>query len=396
MQANCGFRPIGSIFLGLLVGMTGAWAADSIPGQPPTDPNPLNLEAHGFVSFGHLQTWGNNWLGETRSGSNEFWEAAANAIARPMDRVRIGAQLFARDLGEYDNGKAQVDWAYVDWRARDEIGIQVGRVKLPIGLYNESLDVDAARASVFLPPSIYALRSRDLYISTDGAKVYGIKGPLEYAVYGGHKEFDTNGGFATFFRQSGLGSQIDRLEVQWIAGGMVHWETPCPGLGVRLSLADAHGFTVAGSSPSGVIVESTVDDYYIGIISLIYDLDQTTFTAEYLRLRGRGETTIAPLGQTMPLVDDTEGIVLNATWHARPWLEWYVAGEGAFTQPGDRNGADHCYTAVAAVNVMPLPHWSIKAEFRDVHGTMGATAFDNPQGVEKHWQVLALKTTVDF
>jgi hypothetical protein len=31
-----------------------------------------------------------------------------------------------------------------------------------------------------------------------------------------------------------------------------------------------------------------------------------------------------------------------------------------------------------------------------VHGTRGAYGFENPAGIEKRWQVLALKSTVDF
>lgn len=77
----------------------------------------LNIEAHGFVSFGYLRTWENNWLAaDTTEGTDEFYEAALNVIARPWDQVRLGAQLFVRDLGVYDNGAVQLDWAYVDVR----------------------------------------------------------------------------------------------------------------------------------------------------------------------------------------------------------------------------------------------------------------------------------------
>lgn len=50
------------------------------------------LETHGFVSFGYLKSRGNNWLGETIDGTDEFWEAASNVIARPMNHLRLGAQ----------------------------------------------------------------------------------------------------------------------------------------------------------------------------------------------------------------------------------------------------------------------------------------------------------------
>ena len=128
----------------------------------------LNLEAHGFVSFGYLKSWGNNWQGETRNGTDEFWEAAGNVIARPLDHLRLGAQLFVRDLGEYGNGKVELDWAYADWRASDAVGVQVGRIKIPYGLYGEAVDVDAARTTIF-QSLIYGRKERDIRLTTDGA-----------------------------------------------------------------------------------------------------------------------------------------------------------------------------------------------------------------------------------
>ena len=380
-----GVRMLRSLTLGLLA--AAACGADELFPA-------LNLEAHGFVSFGHLQTWGNNWLGPTRDGSNEFWEGALNVIARPIDHLRLGAQVFARDLGEFDNGKAQLDWAYADWRQNDAIGVQVGRVKLPIGLYNESLDIDAARTPIFLPPAVYALRARDLFVSTDGAKIYGLLGPCEYAAYLGAKPFDHRGGFATYMSQLGLGDRIDDISADAIGGAMLHWHTPLQGLALRLTLTDLHGFTVTGTT-SGATIDTAVDDYLMGIVSLAYECRDWTYACEFERLRGHGTVSIPALAQTIPLIDNSEGAYLNATWHAKPWLEWYAAAEASWADAGDPTGV-HAYTGVFAIHVLPLANWSLKAEFRDVHGTMGASAVDNPAGVEKHWQVLALKTTVDF
>ncbi len=372
-----------------------ALAASDYPGDA------LNLEAHGFASFGYLSTSGDNWLGQTIGGTDEFWEAAANVVSRPLDRLRLGAQLYARDLVKYDNGRATLDWAYADYRFADAFGLSAGRVKLPIGLYNEELDVDAARTPVFLPVSIYALRSRDLYISVDGAKAYGLigagpLGSLEYAAYGGRKAYDRDSGFATYLSELGLGDQIEHVETAWLGGGMLHWNTPYPGLAFRLSLSDAHGFDVAGSYPSlGVSSHTHVDDYYQGVVSALLELDSVTIATEYLRIRGRGVTTFEPALAPVAVIDDTTGWYLSATWHARRWLEFYAALETTWADPHHRS-TNHAYTGVAAVHVLPLPHWSLKAEFRDVHGTAGLNAADNPDGLDEHWQVFAFKTTVDF
>jgi hypothetical protein len=361
----------------------------------------LNLEAHGFVSFGYLETERNNWLGPTLSGTGEFWEAAANVIARPADRLRIGAQVFARDLVKYDNGRADLDWAYADYRFADAIGVQAGRVKLPVALYNDALDVDAARTPVFLPPAVYALRSRDVFISTDGAKLYGSldaggSGAFDYALWLGAKRIDPDAGFATYMGELGLGPVIDDISADWMGGAMLHWNTPVHGLGVRASMGALHDFTIEGRDADRTYTtRTTVGDYLEWWLSFIYELPDVTLVAEYTRVRGHGETRVDPGPLIVPLADDSEGAYVGCTWHVTTWFETYAAVEGAWADAHDRT-AQYAYTGVLAANLMPLPSWSVKIELRGVRGTLGITAADNPQGVDDRWGVLALKTTVDF
>lgn len=374
-------------------------AGEAAPAPEPSLSDVLKLEAHGFVSVGYLRTWGNNWLdNDTTDGSSDFHEAALNVVSRPLDRLRLGAQLFTRDLGRYDNGRVMLDWAYADYRMADGLGIQAGRVKYPVGLFNEELDVDAARAQIFLSPTIYSLRGRDLFVSIDGAKAYGLLdagacGRVEYAFFGGNTQFSNQGGVATYLSDVGLGDSIERISGEWVAGGMLHWHTPFSGLGFRVSLTDLHGFTVIGQT-MGTTLVSTIDDYYYGVASAIYETGPLTIAAEYARFRGRIDTRVGSL-----LVNSTnnnfEGSYLSGTWHVRRGFDLYLAGEYSVNDADNRSGP-HAYTLVLAAMVSPLDHWSIKIEGRHVTGTTGIQASDNPQGIEGHWQVLALKTTVDF
>ena len=384
---------------GIIIGLAAAACGADDSWYPAQD---LQLEAHGFASFGYLQTWGNNWLGDTIGGTTQFWEAATNVVARPFDRVRVGAQLYARDLVNYDHGQVRLDWAYLDWRAADAFGVQIGRVKVPLGLYNENIDVDVARASVFMPVDFYSLIDRDLYLSIDGAKLYGhlelgSLGSGEYAFSAGRKPLHSDGSFATHYsEQNGIGSQVEGVSVSWAAGGMVQWNTPLNGLSLRASLGDLHDFCFTGASTTtGLVTQSAVDNYWEGILSAQYEVGRMTFAAEYQRLRGRGNTEVQPIGIDLPLVDNAEYAYLSATWHALRWLELYGACELSFDD-ANHPSASHSYTGVFAFNVMPLPNWSLKAEFREVEGTFGIFATDNPGGIASHWQVLALKTTVDF
>jgi hypothetical protein len=152
-----------------------------------------------------------------------------------------------------------------------------------------------------------------------------------------------------------------------------------------------------GSLPGGnVSAITTFGDYYYGIASLLYETGSFTWVAEYNRSRARGTTVFDPavLPET-PAGTNAEAAYLSATWHALHWLDFYGAVENAVDDPADRS-RNNVLTTVFATCVYPLMNWSVKAEVRDNHGSKGAFAVDNPDGVEKRWQVLALKTTVDF
>lgn len=358
----------------------------------------LNAEVHGFVSFGHLRSWTNDWMVPTLDGTNEFWEAAGNVILRPMDRLRLGAQVFARDFGTYDNGRVELDWAYADWRQNDAVGVQIGRVKWPFGLFNESLDVDSARVQVFLSPSVYALRTRDLWESIDGGKAYGsvdLNGPgtLDYALFIGHHHFSHRGGTSQYFVDRGLGDRV-RLEERSTTGGMLHWETPFDGLGFRVTHAVTQGLRITGAFDNGLTTETTFGPYSGTVLSTIYETAPVTLAAEYCRFHGTGETVIKPLGLHQDVQDNSDGCYASATWHLMPWLEFYGALEHQYGDTIRREGP-RLTTRVLAVQVLPLRNWSMKAELRDNLGTLTANAPANGS-LEDHWQVLALKTTVDF
>src|SRR5262245_49671514 len=62
-------------------------------------PDPYALQIHGFISPGFMLSTGNNYLAKTRDGSFEFAETGINFTKPLTDELRLGVQLFARDLG---------------------------------------------------------------------------------------------------------------------------------------------------------------------------------------------------------------------------------------------------------------------------------------------------------
>lgn len=106
----------------------------------------------GFVSQGYLVTSENDYIvHNSRDGNFEFNEAALNVSIMPSDRRRVGMQLMARDFGQLGNNNLYLDWAYGDYRWRDCLGFRAGKVKLPMGFYNQGREIDMLRTSIFLP-----------------------------------------------------------------------------------------------------------------------------------------------------------------------------------------------------------------------------------------------------
>ena len=149
------------------------------------------FDVHGFLSQGFLLSEHNNFYADTEDGTFQFNETGVNFLTNLTDRLHVGMQLFSRDLGDISNNEILLDWAYGDYRWKDEFGIRAGKIKVPYGLYNETRDIDAVRTGIFLPQSIYAETERDLFNSAYGIDVYGYLdlkswGYLSYqAQYGG-------------------------------------------------------------------------------------------------------------------------------------------------------------------------------------------------------------------
>lgn len=375
-----------------LIAVTGtSWALDSL--QEFVDAT--RLEAHGFVSFGWFRTWENNYLSDdSLDGTDEFYEAALNATIRPLDRVRLGAQLYVRDVGRYENGAVRLDWAFGEVTIAPWMVVQGGRVKVPVGLYNELQDIDPARTPIFLPQALYPIRLRESQVAVDGGKITGfLEAPggtsVDYAVYGGTKNIEPDSAFSASSSERLRATPSD-IDCDWNAGAMVHWHTPLDGLGLRVSYSQTSNLTIDAVGTSGPVTQIT--DLEILVLSAEWDVHDWTIAGEYVFSGNDGEvrTTSGP----RPIERDYNAGYLSATWHATSWLDGYAAVE---YQHNEQAGTvTDGWTYVAAFSVMPLSNWTLKAEYQFHDGDIGILASDNPQGVSSTWQVLAFKTTVDF
>jgi hypothetical protein len=157
------------------------------------------------------------------------------------DRLRIGVQFLARDLGTIGNNEVTLDWAIADYHWTDQASLMVGQMKFIMGLYNETRDLDMLRTFVFLPQSVYNEGWRDSSSSIQGASVYGglpagSLGSVNYDVQFGTLNIDNDKGAARLLQDQwpfdaiGLTVEADTIDVKHAYTGALKWVTGIDGL----------------------------------------------------------------------------------------------------------------------------------------------------------------------
>lgn len=198
------------------------------------------LAFNGFLSFGYIKSRYNKFLGNSLDGSFQLNEFAFTTNYTATDNLRFGFQLLSRDVGAEGNNDILIDWAVADYRWQDALGLRLGKVKLPIGFYNQGRDIDFLRPMAFLPQSIYDENKRTLVVAALGGSIYGNfsfggGGDLDYQAYCGKVDFREDSGQARGMAQliektalrKGMGEVTDfEADNRYVYGGL--WSTLPP------------------------------------------------------------------------------------------------------------------------------------------------------------------------
>lgn len=387
------------------------------------------VEVHGFVSQGYLHSTENNLVEDTTSGTFAYNEIGLNVGSQVTDRLRIGAQIFAYDLGNYGDHEILIDWAYGDYRHNDLLGLRMGRFKLPLGLYNEMLDLDLAFTSVLLPQAVYDARYREISGGMNGLQLYGLLpldmlGSLEYQGHVGTTNLSDHGYLADLYQQGSQGfDELTRLNVGTIAGFNLNWRPPLPGLRLNTSLLymhqlEAHGSIYATSlnpmAPAGLDlgIRSTIDELFLAGVGIEYSVNRLTVAGEFRLTHGDVDVQIDASALGAGTIEAqqwirSEGAYLMVAY--RLTEAWEVGTYyGAFWgNRNDRNGdrfadvGDDRFRAWQRDLALSLrwdvnEAWIVKVEAHAIDGTALLSDNVNPDGYERHWFLFAAKTTLSF
>jgi hypothetical protein len=360
--------------------------------------NLASMKVHAFVSQGFILTVGNDYLADdSTNGSFEFSEVGINFTKNLTDRLRVGVQLFAQDLGPSGNYDAKMDWFYLDYRFADWLGLRAGHLKIPYGLHNEVQDVDSARVPVLLPPSVYPLQTREILFAQTGAELYGFArlgafGALDYRVFGGTVFLD-----ADSLTPPGTPFDID-FQVPYVVGGRLLWETPLVGLRVGGSIQALRIDTTAfipAMEPLEIKNESMR-----WVASAEYAVADLMLTAEYSRWKAKQRSSNDML--SAPIDQQSERAYAMATYRLLPWLHPGAYYALHFPDVDEREGRENQQHDVALTLRFDINmHWLVKLEGHYMVGTAGLVnpLRINPPDIttaDKHWAAFFAKTTAHF
>lgn len=391
----------------MCLGALAALGLFAVPARASDEDDPF-VEIHGFVSQGAIKTHTNNWLvRDSVDGSLEFSEAGLNFTKELGDDFRVGLQLFARDLGAIGDYKPQLDWYYLDYRATDWFGLRAGRLKLPLGLYNETSDIDSARVPVLLPQSVYPIQSRDYFLAQTGGEIYGYlslgdAGALEYRAYGGTI-------FIDLAAYSAIGTTT--VTIPYLYGGRLMWQAPLQGLRLGAS-AQRLRFDIHYTPSRDVLATFPMplpDDFdgtvelsapiTIGVASVEYAADDFVLSAEYIR---QWATVQSSLPAVYPEDDPTtEGVYAMASYHVTSWFTPGAYYSLRFPDVEDRRGRDAYQHDIAlTVRYDLTDHWLLKLEGHFMSGTASLDPALNDgvprDELPRDWGAFFAKTTAYF
>lgn len=370
-----------------------------------------DLEVHGFVTQGFVKTSANNFFGDSQDGSFDFREMGINASLQATPSVRLTGQLLSRRAGEMSDGSLNVDFALAEFNifSDDEssASVSLGRIKNPLGFYNETRDVAFTRPSVFAPEVIYYEKVRNLLLSSDGvslrAGLYFDSLNLDFSIAAGRPLLDENVEYGFLGRAYDGGFEADGLSLV----ARVLLESSNERFRSSISMAKTSiAFVRGNSDPLG----NGVVDVYYGVGSLQFNFDPLVFTLEYLREPIRWNGFAGHIFSGLKV--ESEGFYVQGEWHVSDDLDLMLRYGEIFA---DRNDRDGRWVSQSTFGVIPGHTWyskilsagarwnvsdslMLRAEYQVHSGTFVLSGRENANlsALEPAWDMFALEASYRF
>lgn len=359
-------------------------------------------QVHGFFSQGMVATSDNNFYGDSADGvSWDFREIGLNASYRATPGILLSAQVMSRRAGEMDTGALWVDYAFADFTLLEtpekQLGVRVGRMKNPFGLYTETRDVAFTRPGVIVPQPIYFDRSRKFALSGDGVHLYGSTtvpgGTLDVVALLGKTPINDRSSKAGLV---GLHAHGDLEQNRLTPGIRILYETENGRWRGGVSYFDLSQVYHPVNNDRHPRSTALLQPW---ILSLQYTGESWTVTGEYSQ-----RNTEVSRGALRIFDSIAENWYVQGQYRFHPGWELLLRYDSAVMDKHDRNGSrfaadtgGQSFTRYARDRVAGLrydvtPNFMVRGEWHHVTGTVWLSSLDNPNpaDLKKDWDMFML------
>lgn len=367
-----------------------------------------NVQIHGFFTQNALYSSDNQIYGNSKHRiSYKLTEAGLNLRYQPLEWLSVSSQGLYRQAGELDSGSVNLDYGLVDLALLQNslggFGIRLGRIKNPLGLYNETRDVAFTTPTIILPQGIYYDRSRSLFLSSDGGQFY-----CNYRMGTGNLSAKLNFGKIRNDNDEirdavlPLGAKGD-MDTDTDFTGQIIYEINSGEYLAAISYADVK---LSYDPGSGDYYANGTARFYPMIFSAQYNGERVSLTGEYLYQRNKF-VNFGPLSPDAS--DPSESWYIQIAYRFN--RHWQILGRYCehYLNKYDRNG--HNFTLAGLPEHMGFtkdltlslrwdinPWMMVRGEYHRINGTSGITMADNPDRATtgQHYDLCALQLAFKF
>jgi len=377
---------------------------------------PETIQIHGFASQSYIHTSGNDFFGHsTNMGSLDFTEMGLNGSWRPLSQLQASLQVVYRRAGKTDDSNVRIDFGFLDYsflsNANSLMGIRLGRVVNPYGLYNDTRDMPFTRPSILLPQSIYFDINRNFALSGDGLQVYG-----EHRTEYGDFFLQING----FYPRTNDPSLVQKIsypfqgnlgaEPSWVSRLMYEWDAGKIRLGITGGELNAK-YQPTPNLISPINWSPGTFSYSALILSAQYNAEAWSLTSEYA-IRSTEFNGFNNLYAPHPdaIFNSTgESYYIQGSYRFTDNLEGFVRYDALFWNTSDRNGkkfaamtGQPAYSRFAKDITTGL-RWDItssimaRVEYHYINGTGWISDLENiPSETSQHWSLVSAALSFRF
>jgi hypothetical protein len=362
-----------------------------------------SVQIHSFAQQGFALSNENNFLTmDTSGGSFGMTDGGMNASVALTDRFRVGAQVYARNIGQLGDYHVQLDWAYGDYKFKDWFGVRGGKIKTALGLFNDIQDMEFLQTWALLPQGVYPLDLRSNTIAHTGGDLYGEvslrrAGSVSYTAYAGLRENDPYGGqyYGNAAAQDPVQSLSGRTE-----GLDLRWHTPIQGLMLGGSWANQTMNLDVLVIPYGNVpldAHSTPEHITSGYAD--YVRGKFHFSSEVRRDYNNESWIIfgAPGGSNQ----SNKGWFGTVAYRVAKWLEVGTYNSRFYVdKPANpaNTATNHIFDQAVTARFDITSWWNVKVEehfmngYGDTYSAHGFYTADNPAGLKPGTNLFVVRT----